>query len=130
MDCNFVCGGGGGFAGLILDEPHRQMRLMSFMHPFESAGGYNQKHALIAFTLGGLFGGGAGAEHRKMGLSAGGAQRLYHRHYRRGKRAGRSDADRRAFVFYHRPRRLQSAAPPNRAEKFLARFTPSASRRF
>ena len=54
-------------AGLILDEPHRQMRLMSFMHPFESEGGYNQKHALIAFTLGGLFGGGLGRSIEKWG---------------------------------------------------------------
>ncbi|MGI9306630.1 MAG: FtsW/RodA/SpoVE family cell cycle protein [Gammaproteobacteria bacterium] len=40
-------------------EPYRMQRLGSFIDPFQSEdGGYNQKHALIAFTLGGFWGAG------------------------------------------------------------------------
>ena len=54
-------------AALVLAEPYRMQRLEGFVNPFESAGGYNQKHALIAFASGGFWGTGAARGIQKWG---------------------------------------------------------------
>jgi cell division protein FtsW len=52
---------------LLLTEPYRMQRLVSFVDPFNAAGGYNQKHAIIAFVQGGLWGRGIGRSIEKWG---------------------------------------------------------------
>ena len=50
----------GAAAVLILSEPYRLSRVTSFVDPFLSDGGYNQKNAIMAFVLGGWSGRGLG----------------------------------------------------------------------
>ncbi|MGU9951243.1 MAG: FtsW/RodA/SpoVE family cell cycle protein [Gammaproteobacteria bacterium WSBS_2016_MAG_OTU1] len=52
---------------MVLFEPYRMQRLTSFIDPFSALGGYNQKHSLIAFVLGGLWGSGVGRSIEKWG---------------------------------------------------------------
>lgn len=50
-------------------EPYRMRRLTSFVDPFDelNAGGYNQKHAIMAFVLGSFWGSGIGRGIEKWG---------------------------------------------------------------
>ena len=52
---------------LIFSEPYRVQRFMSFSDPFVNDGGYHQRHALIAFFLGGIWGSGVERSIQKWG---------------------------------------------------------------
>lgn len=73
LDMKWVCGLAiaAAVAGLllVLMEPYRLRRVSAFVDPFAdgSGAGYNQKHALIAFAMGGFWGRGAERSIEKWG---------------------------------------------------------------